>query len=196
MVRRIALALTTMALSWLLLPAVPALAGGGCHAGVTTGSGDTVEMVDACFTPTTLRVDPGATVTFVNTDPMIHNVTANLWGHFDDLAEGDTFRATFDEPGIYPYACSYHPGMSGAIVVGDGTGAGNGETVAVAEAPAETSPEVSPAAAPDASSDVEVRAASAVGTSNGAVAWLGGGAIGLALGVVGALAWRRRSSAS
>ena len=184
--RRTAFATTAVALVWLVLPAVPALAGGGCHAGVTTGSGTTVEMIDACFTPTTLRIDPGESVMFVNTDPMIHNVTANLWGHFDDLNEGDTFRATFDDPGIYPYACSYHPGMSGAIVVGDGTGAGNGESVAVALSVPQ--PEVSPV--------VEVRAVETepVGTSGHAVAWFGGAGIGLALGAAGALAFRRRSN--
>jgi len=37
-----------------------------------------------------------------------------------------------------PFACSYHPGMTGAIVVGGGTGAGNGSAVSVEpfEAPA------------------------------------------------------------
>ena len=51
---------------------------------------------------------------------MVHNVTANDWGHWDDMYEGDRFTASFDEEGIFPFACTYHPGMSGAIVVGDG----------------------------------------------------------------------------
>ena len=38
---------------------------------------------------------------------------------------------SFDEAGTYPFACSYHPGMTGAIVVGDGKGAAGGETIAV-----------------------------------------------------------------
>ena len=119
-----------------------ASAGGGCHGGVTqndaTGEEDaTIEMVDACFTATVTTVDPGTPVTFVNMDEFVHNVGGNRWGHFDDLHEADTFRVSFDEAGTYPFACSYHPGMTGAIVVGDGKGAGNGAGIAVApfEAP-------------------------------------------------------------
>jgi plastocyanin len=120
-----------------------ASAGGGCHGGVTendaTGQGDaTIEMVDACFTATVTTVDPGTPVTFVNMDEFVHNVGGNQWGHFDDLHEGDSFKVSFDEAGTYPFACSFHPGMTGAIVVGDGKGAGSGAGIAVEpfEAPA------------------------------------------------------------
>jgi len=30
----------------------------------------------------------------------------------------------FVRSGVYPYVCTYHPGMVGAVVVGDGTGLG------------------------------------------------------------------------
>jgi hypothetical protein len=79
---------------------------------------------------------------------MSHNVGGTLWGHFEDMAVGDSYTATFDEPGIYPFACSYHPGMTGAIVVGDGTGAGNGDAVSV-EPFQQAPPAVAPAAAQD-----------------------------------------------
>jgi plastocyanin len=114
-----------------------ALAGGGCHSGTTyqDASGEkeaTVRMVDACFTASVTEVDPGVSLTFVSDDAGItHNVGGNGWGYLDDMSKGDAFTATFDEPGIYPFACSYHPGMTGAIVVGDGTGAGNGSAVSV-----------------------------------------------------------------
>jgi len=174
-------------LGLLAAPAVPALAGGGCHQGVTTGSGDTVEMVDACFTPTTLRIDPGSAVTFVNTDPMTHNVGGNLWGNLEGMSEGDVFTATFSQPGIYPYACSYHPGMTGAIVVGNGTGVGNGEAVTVAayEPPA-------------ASPEIAIAAAETPTPADGSttVGWLAGGAIGLGIGLAAGLAMRRRPRAS
>ena len=115
-----------------------ALAGGGCHSGVTendaTGEKDaTVRMVDACFTATVTTVDPGSPVTFANTDlGVTHNVGGNQWGHFEDMIEGDAFTVTFDEPGVYPFACNYHPGMTGAIVVGDGKGTtGSGGSISV-----------------------------------------------------------------
>ncbi|MBA3737585.1 MAG: cupredoxin domain-containing protein [Actinobacteria bacterium] len=115
-----------------------ALAGGGCHSGVTendaTGEEDaTVRMIDACFTATVTTVDPGSPVTFANTDlGVTHNVGGNQWGHFEDMIEGDAFTVTFDEPGVYPFACNYHPGMTGAIVVGIGKGiTGSGEPISV-----------------------------------------------------------------
>jgi plastocyanin len=184
MVRRWLFVLAATTLAAIAVPAVPAAAGGGCHAGVSTGTGDTVEMRDACFTPTTLRIDPGGTVTFVNLDPITHNVGGNLWGHLDDMGEGDAFTATFDEAGIFPYACSYHPGMTGAVVVDDGTGAGNGELVSVASFDNAEEPEppatraTSEAAAPSDGADV--------------LGWGVAGVAGLAVGLgIGALTRRR-----
>lgn len=192
MARRAGYATAVSILIWLTVPAVPAAAGGGCHLGVTQGSGTTVEMVDACFTPTVLYVDPTAKfVTFVNRSGMSHNVTANQWGHFDDIPDGDGFRASFPQPGVYPFACSIHPGMSGAIVVGDGTGAGSGETVTVeplvvpVTSPA---PEISEPASGTALAVTPEPPSSAIG-------WLGGGALGLAAGAAIALSARRRSDA-
>jgi plastocyanin len=150
--------------------------GGGCHTGVTQGTGEVVELVDACFTPTTLRVEPGDAVTFVNRDPMDHNVVANGWGHFDDLAPGERFSVSFDDRGIYPFACTLHPGMTGAIVVGDGGGPGNGAVVDV------TLPQDPAPAAP--TSDVTDDASPAGG-------WIAAGVAGLAIGLGAGLAIAR-----
>jgi plastocyanin len=184
MVRRGLLVVAATVLGALVAPAAPAIAGSGCHAGVTTGHGDTVEMVKACFTPTTLRVDPGATVTFVNKDPMTHNVGGNLWGNLEAMNQGEVFTATFTSPGIYPYACSYHPGMTAAIVVGKGTGVGNGEAVTVAsyEVPA-SSPETAIVATAPAAEDP---------AESSAAGWVLGGSIGLGLGLAAGVAIPRR----
>jgi plastocyanin len=173
--------------------ASPAVAGGGCHAGMTQGQGDRVEMVKACFTPSVLRTDPGTEVTFVNRDPIVHNVSAGEWSYFSDLGRGDEFTATFSQPGVYPFACTYHPGMVGAVVVGDGTGAGSGRTVTVGE---DSESEVQ-ASSGQAGDRAAVRPASGDGASLG---WLAGGAGGLALGagvVLGAgwLVRRKRARA-
>jgi len=114
-----------------LLPASSAAGGGGCYTGPTQGEGQTVEMEKACFTPSTLHVRPGSAVTFENRDPFPHNVVGLEWASPRDLREGMRFRTTFQEEGIYPYACSYHYGMAGAIVVGDGVGSGSGRAVSV-----------------------------------------------------------------
>lgn len=117
-------------------PGTALAGGGGCHAGATqadeTGEKEVmVRIADACFTPSLTKVDPGTAVTFMNEDWTTHNVGGNAWGNFEDMREGDAFTATFTESGIYPFACSYHPGMTGAIVVGDGMGAGSGTAVSV-----------------------------------------------------------------
>lgn len=114
------------ALSAVLWPSAPAFAGGGCHTRASQGTGNTVAMAMACFTPSVLQVDPGTAVRFVNKDEMTHNVSAIGWGSDADMGEGDSFTATFDQEGTFPYACMYHYGMTGAIVVGDGTGPASG----------------------------------------------------------------------
>jgi plastocyanin len=193
MSRRLALA-ATLVLAAIAVPAVPASAGGGCHAGITQGTGTTVFLAEACPTPTILQVDPGATVTFTNKDPFAHNIIGNLWGHYDDLNQGDSFSATFDDPGVYPYACWYHPGMTGAVVVGSGMGAGNGETVSIGAASL-SSP--SPAAAETAIDAPAVAAQpAATDDTSTTMGWVGGGAIGLVLGAGAVLGMRRRRSAA
>ena len=167
----------------------PAVAGGGCHRGLTQGEGDTVEMSKACFGPSILKVDPGTEVTFVNLDPIVHNVSANGWGQLDDMYEGDAFTATFREDGIYPFACSYHPGMTGAVVVGKGLGAGSEASV--------LGPSTVTEAETDAADGGEIAAApTSTGTGASPTGWVVGGALGLALGAGGALLWRRRGEGS
>ena len=120
----------------MLLGAAPAVAGGGCDA-ATHGTGDVVVMAGACFAPSIIHVSPGTTVVFLNKDPFAHNVSAPEWGHYDDLSPSERFAATFTVEGIYPFACMIHPGMTGAVVVGDGTGPGNGATSALSVTAAE-----------------------------------------------------------
>ncbi len=154
-----------------------ALAGGGCHGGVTRNDatdqkGATVKMIDACFTATVTTVDPGTPVTFANTDlGVTHNVGGNQWGHFDDMIEGDAFTVTFAEAGIYPFACTYHQGMTGAIVVGDGRGAGSGEAITVQPVEAMSPKVVRPAVAQEGGLPIgAVVAIALAGLSSGAAA--------------------------
>ena len=104
---------------WLGAGSVAAGGGGHCDDPTAEGTGTSVEMIGACFTPTLLRADVGETITFTNRDPMEHNVAPAGWGwgHVDALRQGESFTAAFDEPGIYTYACSLHPGMTGAVVI-------------------------------------------------------------------------------
>ncbi|MBG6226453.1 plastocyanin [Arthrobacter sp. CAN_A2] len=64
-------------------------------------------------------IAPGATVTVINEDDAPHTVTAKDDGGFDvDVPAGET--ATFtapEEAGDYEVICTYHPQMSGTLVI-------------------------------------------------------------------------------
>jgi plastocyanin len=171
------------AIAALGVPAVvPASAGGGgCHGDATTGDGDTVEIAGGCFGPTTLKVDPGDTVTFVNLDPYVHNVSAVTWGHLNDLNQGDSFQATFAEAGVYPFACQYHPAMVGAIVVGNGKALAGGTSV-VSETDTSTA---------DTSTEVAAASTTESSSTSATTGWLAGGAIGVVAGLAIGLITRR-----
>jgi Copper binding proteins, plastocyanin/azurin family len=84
-------------------------------------------MVNNCFDPAVVRVAPGTKVTWVNKEPIPHTMTGagHRWGlTMGDLLEGDTYSQRFDEEGTFLYFCEFHPGMVGAVGVGDGLGKG------------------------------------------------------------------------
>lgn len=117
-----------------ILGTVPAGAsgGGGCGAPVTERAGGAVEIRRSCFVPTVLHAEPGAEVTFANRDRAPHNVLGanGAWGSFETVRrEPSTYR--FDQPGVYAYSCSLHPGMVGVVVVGGVAPTGT-DTAAVA----------------------------------------------------------------
>ena len=110
----------------LVAPQVQAGGGAHCEPNLTDERTTTVTLAKNCFFPTIARVDVGDEVTFVSKDPVPHTITGAIFvfGDMDEVMQGDERRFTFDEEGIYPYVCIIHPGMAGAIVVGDGKGAG------------------------------------------------------------------------
>ncbi len=77
------------------------------------------------FTPNSLNIKVGTTVTFVNTDGNIHTVTSVTAGTqtpdgiFDSgmVKPGNTFSYTFSKSGTYEYICTIHPHMHGTITV-------------------------------------------------------------------------------
>jgi len=79
-----------------------------------------VRIKQFCFTPTVLRVPVGARVTFINLDPFAHTVLGanGAWGSYEPLVTGPPPTYVFRHAGVYPYACTIHPGMVGTIVAG------------------------------------------------------------------------------
>jgi plastocyanin len=111
---------TALALLVLGAAAAPASAGGGgCHTGggVDEKAATTVKIDHACFLPGAAFVAPGATVTFLNDSGLDHNI-GGPGIEFQELANGGKVAITFATSGLYPYACTLHPGMAGVVVVG------------------------------------------------------------------------------
>lgn len=79
---------------------------------------NTVSIKNIAFSPTTLTVAVGTTVTWTNNDNMTHTVTAND-NSFDsgNLAYGATFSYKFNAAGTFNYHCSYHASMLAKIIV-------------------------------------------------------------------------------
>ena len=120
-----------------LLPLVLAACGGSdgedsAPPAASEPNGDEVVIELVAFTPETLTVDAGATVTWHQKDPGAHTVTSGTVkqggsgvtqepdGRFEsgDIATDDSFEFTFSEAGTYPYFCRLHPAtMRGEIQV-------------------------------------------------------------------------------
>lgn len=118
----LAIAIATVAAVAFPGGAAVASGGGGCGRPVSDARGDTVRIRNFCFGPTILQVHPGDEVRFINADSTPHTVMgANAsWGSFRQLNVGKHVTYRFTRPGVYPYVCTWHPGMVGAVVVGGG----------------------------------------------------------------------------
>jgi len=73
---------------------------------------------DFMFSPNTLTVPAGSTVTWTNHDQEPHTVVGDT-GLFRSGAmdTNESFSFKFDQPGTYRFICSIHPQMVGTIVV-------------------------------------------------------------------------------
>jgi amicyanin len=100
---------------------------------VAAASGS-VTIADFSFTPGTITIDVGDTVTWNNNGPTPHSATAND-GSFDTgiLRKDQSGSHTFAQAGTYSYICTPHPYMKGTVVVqaaqsggGDTSGSGSG----------------------------------------------------------------------
>jgi plastocyanin len=77
-----------------------------------------VKIGNFTFSPATLAVAPGTTVTWTNEDDIPHTIVAkNKVFRSKTLDTDDKFTFTFAAPGEYDYFCSLHPHMVGKIVV-------------------------------------------------------------------------------
>ncbi len=68
------------------------------------------------FSPSSLTVEKGTTVTWLNADRMVYKIKSDNF-ESPELNRGDTFSYTFNETGTYNYAEASNPSMKGTIIV-------------------------------------------------------------------------------
>jgi plastocyanin len=80
------------------------------------------EIVKNTYSPMTMTVPVGTTVTWLNEDEAPHTVTttkAPVAFDSGNFGKGKAFSYTFTKPGTYGYYCAVHPDMQAAVVVTD-----------------------------------------------------------------------------
>jgi plastocyanin len=103
--------------------ALGAVVGSVLAAGVLLARAETtpgaVTIDNFFFTPATLTVKAGTTVTWTNKDDIPHGIgaTNNGFPKSKALDTDDSYSFTFTTPGTYQYFCYLHPKMVGSIVV-------------------------------------------------------------------------------
>ena len=99
-------------------PLSPQLAASATTAAAATASAVTVSIQDFKFSPQTLTVATGTTVTWRNLDDEPHTVRGvDEQVRSSALDQSESYSVKFDKPGTYKYGCSIHPKMSGTIIV-------------------------------------------------------------------------------
>jgi plastocyanin len=77
-----------------------------------------VAIQNFAFSPATVTVKTGTTVTWTNRDQDSHTVTAMAGSfHSPTLNTGQSYRYTFTTPGRFDYLCTIHPFMTATVVV-------------------------------------------------------------------------------
>ena len=103
----------------------------------------TVSIEDNYFSPANITVEPGTTVTWVQSGNNPHTTTSydGLWDSgILEGGSGATYSFTFQEPGTYDYFCIPHEdlGMVGSVTVSGGTTASPTGTATATASPTAT----------------------------------------------------------
>lgn len=78
-----------------------------------------VQITGFAFSPNTITVKVGDTVTWENMDSAAHTVTSSSaeGPKSGTLQQGQSYSYKFTQAGTYNYACKFHPSMVGSVTV-------------------------------------------------------------------------------
>lgn len=85
-----------------------------------------VTIQNFAFSPASLTVSPGTTVTWTNKDSTAHTVTIDSGSgpNSGQIQPGQSYSFTFQQSGTYAYHCSIHPQMKATVVVSSSPSSG------------------------------------------------------------------------
>ncbi|KAI8318582.1 copper binding protein, plastocyanin/azurin family [Martensiomyces pterosporus] len=77
-----------------------------------------VVIQNFAYSPGTLTISSGDTVTWINNDQVAHTVTSSS-NAFDSgsVGPGESFSYAFTTQGTFQYLCTIHPRMTGTVIV-------------------------------------------------------------------------------
>jgi plastocyanin len=101
----------------------------GVGAGTVQAADRDVAISGFTFSPRTVTVNVGDTVTWTNSDAQTHTATASGDWDTGDIGNGESKSVTMRRAGTYDYICAIHPTMTGRVVVRGTSGAPRTDTV-------------------------------------------------------------------
>jgi plastocyanin len=96
-----------------------------------------VTIENLAFSPGTISVTAGDTVTWTNKDAVPHTVTSDTGAFDSPIGIGGVLTLKFPTPGTFAYSCTIHPQMHGTVIV---AAAAAGSNPSNGAAPAQGSP--------------------------------------------------------
>jgi len=69
------------------------------------------------FSPDKIEIKSGETIEWANADLTPHTATAKGTFSSGAINAGASWSHTFDQPGTFPYVCTFHPEMKGIVIV-------------------------------------------------------------------------------
>ena len=79
-----------------------------------------VDIANFAFSPASVTIAKGTTVTWTNKDSASHTVTSTTGATAfasGTIAAGKSFANTFDVAGTWTYKCYFHPSMTATVIV-------------------------------------------------------------------------------
>ncbi len=99
---------------------------GGAEVEANTKAEVIVSITSSGFSPASITVEAGTTVTFVNNDTIPHwpasnphpvHTTLSAFDSKGKVQPGDSYSYTFTDEGTWKYHCHLRPGLTGEVIV-------------------------------------------------------------------------------